>query len=85
MAASLRERTAIHEAGHATAAITYGVPVVAVTIQDRPHLRGGQYRAPAPDLGFEAIAVLCLSGIAAEELFCGPTPTVAISPNLRMA
>ncbi len=41
---SLQERCADHEAGHTTAALAFGIAVVAVTIgDDRPHL-------PAPDI-----------------------------------
>ena len=72
MAVSLRERIATHEAGHTVAAITYGVPIISVTVEDRPHMRRGRYHAPTPDLGFEAIAVICFAGICAEELLVGP-------------
>jgi hypothetical protein len=44
---SLRERCAFHEAGHAVAAITFGIPIIAVTIAaDTPHLHRAHYRAP---------------------------------------
>ncbi len=87
MAASLRERIATHEAGHSVAAITYGVPIISVTVEDRPHLHRGHYHAPTPDLGFEAIAVICFAGIAAEEYFFGaPIPDpAAIEQDLQMA
>jgi hypothetical protein len=68
---SLRERAAVHEAGHATAAITFGIPVIAVTIKNKPHLRSACYRAPH-DCGLECMVTLCLSGPEAEKEFCGP-------------
>jgi hypothetical protein len=85
MAVSLRERIATHEAGHCVAAITYGVPIISVTVEDRPHLHRGRYHAPTPDLGREAMVVLCLSGPAAEELFCGRIEDGGDGPDLRMA
>jgi hypothetical protein len=65
----LRERCAFHEAGHATAGLAYGIPIVAVTIAaETPHLHRAHYRAPH-DLGLETLVTLCLAGPAAEELF----------------
>jgi hypothetical protein len=32
----------------------------------------GRYQAPDRNLGSELLAVMCLSGAAAEELICGP-------------
>ncbi len=70
---SLRERTAIHESGHAVAALTFGIPIISVSIaEDRPHLRRGRYRAHDEGFGLEAIVTLCLSGPEAEREFCGP-------------
>jgi hypothetical protein len=85
MAASLR--TCVHESGHVVACITYGVEIISVTVEDRPHLHRGHYHPHASDLGLEAICVLCLSGIAAEEYFFGvPIPDpAAIQQDLRMA
>jgi hypothetical protein len=84
MAASLRQRTAIHEVAHAVCALVFGIPVISVTVDDRPHLHRGRYHAPTRDLGFEAIAVLCLSGIAAEEMLCGPITDGGDLPDLLM-
>jgi hypothetical protein len=67
----LRERCAFHEAGHAAAALAYGIPIVAVTIAaETPHLHRAHYRA-SHDLGLETLVTLCLAGPAAEELFFG--------------
>jgi hypothetical protein len=69
---SERERASWHEAGHATAAIIYNIPIIRVYIDtDTPHLHRGRYRPP-PGIGLEAICILCCSGSAAEEFFCGP-------------
>ena len=69
---TLRERTAIHESGHAIAALTYAIPVISVTVADDvPHLRRGHYRPPH-DCGLECIVTLCLAGPEAEKEFCGP-------------
>jgi hypothetical protein len=85
MAASLRQRTATHEAGHVCAAIVYGIPVLSVTIDHAPNMHRGHSKA-AHACGFECLTVLCLAGPAAEELFCGPiTDPAAIQQDLRMA
>ena len=64
--------------------VVFGVPIVAVTVEDRPHMHRGQYHAPGP-LGVEAMVVLCLSGPAAEEMFCGPITDGGDEPDLQMA
>ncbi len=69
---SLRERKAIHESGHAVAALTHGVPIISVTIDDRAHLHRDRYRAHDARFGPEAIVTLCLAGPEAEKEFCGP-------------
>ena len=84
MAASLRQRTAIHEAGHALAAITYGIPVLSVTIDNAPNMHRGAYKA-AHACGLECLTTMCLAGIAAEEMFCGPITDGGDEPDLRMA
>src|SRR6516225_2580338 len=54
--ASLSERAAYHEAGHATAAMAYGIPIIRVTIKNEtPHLLRGHYRAQH-DAGLECMA-----------------------------
>jgi hypothetical protein len=82
---SLRERCAFHEAGHATAALAYGIPIVAVTIAaETPHLHRAHYRA-RHDLGLETLVTLCLAGPAAEELFCGAITDGSDQGDLKMA
>jgi hypothetical protein len=64
-------RIAVHESGHCVAALTYGVPIIHVTIAaDGPHLFRDCFSMPA-NLALESLCVLCLSGPAAEEYFCG--------------
>jgi hypothetical protein len=64
--------------------IIFGVPIISVSIAP-PHLHRGRYR-PAHNLGREIMVTLCLAGIAAEELFCGPiTDPAAIQQDLRIA
>jgi hypothetical protein len=41
------ERVAHHEAGHACACILYNVPVISVTVTDRPHVHRGLLLAGA--------------------------------------
>jgi hypothetical protein len=65
----LLRRVATHEAGHIAACITYGVPIISATVIDRPHVHRGPLRSA---LGLEIVGVICFSGPAAEELFCGP-------------
>ena len=59
-----RQRCATHEAGHATAAITFAIPIVRVTIADRPHLHRGHYHPLDVDFGLECMVTLCLAGPA---------------------
>jgi hypothetical protein len=68
--AGFRERCAIHEAAHATAALILGVPLVSISDNDTPHMHRGRYRPPH-DCGLETMVMLWLSGPAAEELFFG--------------
>jgi hypothetical protein len=71
MADDLRRRNADHEAGHAVAALTFGIPIVKVTIdEDPPYMHRGKYD-DRPDFAVEVIVVLCLAGGEAERLFCG--------------
>ena len=58
---SLRERCAYHEAGQATAALTFAIPIIAIGIaDDRPHLHRGHYHAPDASFGLECMVTLCL-------------------------
>jgi ATP-dependent Zn protease len=70
-AAELERRRAYHEAGHTLAAVTLDISFVRVTIaDDRPHLHRAGYHAPR-QLGIQRLAMLCLAGPIAEEMFCG--------------
>jgi hypothetical protein len=69
---SLRERISYHEAAHAIACLSFGIPIIFVTVAtDTPHLLRGHYRPP-PGIGLEAMCILALAGPAGEEFFCGP-------------
>jgi len=69
--ATLPQRTAYHEAGHCAAALTFGIPIIRITIENEsPHLHRGHYRAQH-DAGLECMATLCLAGPVAEAYFCG--------------
>jgi hypothetical protein len=69
----LQRRCAKHEAGHATAAIAFAIPIIRVTIaDDRPLLHRGLYHPPDAHFGLECIVTLCLAGPEAEKEFCGP-------------
>jgi hypothetical protein len=66
---SLRERVATHEAGHACAAIVFGMPLIrASIIQCAVNCAG--FRC-SRDLATEIRVVFLLSGGEAERLFCG--------------
>jgi hypothetical protein len=69
MAVSLRQRISIHESSHCVAAITFGIPILSVSL-DPPNMHRGIYQAHAGAV--EYLTVLCLAGPAGEELFCGP-------------
>jgi hypothetical protein len=67
----LRQRRAVHEAGHAVAALAFRIPIVLVTIAAAvPHLHRADYR-PNHDCGLECMVTLCLAGPEAEKEFCG--------------
>jgi hypothetical protein len=68
MAATLLQRISYHESGHVAACIVYAVPVISATVVDPPLVRRGRLRS---GLGVEIVGVICLSGPAAEEAFCG--------------
>jgi hypothetical protein len=53
---------AVHEAGHATAAIAFAIPIISVTIDAAtPHLLRRRYRPPH-DVGLECLVTFTLAG-----------------------
>jgi hypothetical protein len=82
---SFRQRTAYHEAGHAAAALTYGIPIIRVTIKNEtPHLLVATIgHSTTPRL--ECMATLCLAGPAAEAYFCGSIEDGADRIDIDMA
>jgi hypothetical protein len=77
-------RVAFHEAGHCAAAILFRIPVTRVTIENGGCLYRGHYSGPA-GIGLERIVMMCLSGPAAEEFFCGPIEDGADRVDYAMA
>jgi hypothetical protein len=65
MNAALRQRICIHEAGHAAAALCFGLPILSVSISP-PRLLRQRSRPLA-----EAWLTVCFSGAAAERLHIG--------------
>jgi hypothetical protein len=68
--ATLAERTAYHEVGHALACLAFGVPIRTVTVEGEAHL----HRGPLPfdhGLSLECLLTLCLAGPECERLHCG--------------
>jgi ATP-dependent Zn protease len=67
----LRKRLATHESGHTIAAINFGIPIIHATIAaGHPHLLRDRFRRER-SLATESLAIVCLSGPAAEALFFG--------------
>jgi len=52
------------------AALTYGIPLVHVTVTGHPHAQCGSWRAPQ-GLACEALLTFLLAGPEAEKEFCG--------------
>ena len=78
------QRAATHEAGHCVAALTFGIPIVEATVEGSPHLRRGRFHMQR-STGIECLAILCLSGPAAEEMVCGPICDGGDRGDLEMA
>jgi hypothetical protein len=70
MAASLRQRIATHEVGHVLAALTFGIPLISVSVVGHPHAQCGRYHPP-PGLGIEALLTFYLAGSESEKEFFG--------------
>jgi hypothetical protein len=69
---SQRQRTAYHEAGHVVAALTFGAPIISVTITAYvPHMHRARWRSDN-DMALAHMVTLCLSGPAAEVAYVGP-------------
>jgi hypothetical protein len=65
-----KQRVATHEAGHVIAAVQLGIPVIGATIEHgTPHFMRGRF-VRSRDIAIEHLRLICLSGPAAEELFC---------------
>ncbi len=62
---------AVHEGGHAVACHRLAIPIISVSIGDRPHLRRALYRMSPRSVGAWRLAVMCLSGGEAERSICG--------------
>lgn len=79
------KRAAYHEIGHVIAAITYGIPIISVSINTAtPHMHRGNYHPP-PGIGLEAMVTLCLAGPAAETFYVGPITDGSDETDYRMA
>jgi hypothetical protein len=65
MDAALRQRVCIHEAGHAAAALCFGLPILSVSVEP-PRLLRARLRPPE-----DAWLTTCFSGGAAERLHLG--------------
>ncbi len=78
------QRAATHEAGHTISAVQFGLPIVSVTVEGAPHLHRGRATMPLTTRT-ELIAIVCLSGPAAEEVYCGPILDRGDAVDLEMA
>jgi hypothetical protein len=67
------------------AAISFGIPIIRITIADRPHLHRGLYHPPDANFGLECLCVLCMSGPEAEREFCGPISDGSDQTDYQMA
>ena len=60
---SLLERTAYHEAGHAVVALSFGIPIIGVTIATEvAHLHRGRYQPPH-DCGLECMVTVSIVNV----------------------
>jgi hypothetical protein len=83
--AAARRRAAFHESGHTPAALTFGAPIIAVTIDgELPHLHRGHWHSDSA-MALANMCVLCLAGPAAEEFFVRPIIDGADRVDVEMA
>ena len=61
---------AVHEGGHAVACHRLCTPIISVSIGGRPHLRRALFGLSPRAVGAWRLAVMSLSGGAAEKLIC---------------
>ena len=76
---SFRERVATHEAGHCVAALTFGIPILSVTIDQAPNMHRGAYRAEHA-CGLEYLTVLCLAELRVRSCSADRSPMAATNP-----
>jgi hypothetical protein len=67
-----KQKLAYHESGHVIASVRLGIGVLRADINPQhPHFLRDRFTRRA-DTALEHLCLICLSGPAAEELFCGP-------------
>jgi hypothetical protein len=81
MAASLRQRTATHEAGHVCAAIVYGIPVLSVTIDYAPNMHRGHLQSSARLWVRVLDRVVASRELRPRKCSADRSPTAAINPT----
>jgi hypothetical protein len=68
---SIRERIAVHEAGHVIAAVVFGIPITRATIVEDPQVQCGRYHTDLANLALEANVTFYRAGRSAEALHFG--------------
>jgi hypothetical protein len=80
---SLLERIAYHESGHAAAALTFGMPIIRVTIDaDPPHCHRGRWRSKS-DMALANIVTLCPADPRRKSPTLGRSPTTATISTMQ--
>jgi hypothetical protein len=59
---SIRERIAVHEAGHVIAGVVFGIPITRATIVEDPLVQCGRYHTDLANLVLEANVTFYLAG-----------------------